>query len=105
MQNINIDTFGDKLYINFREDISSNTALAMTIQPKDGGEKIEVTPTLGTTKTTVGSVDYEANQFVEYPTTEGMFNDSGEGIYRMKATATLSSRTITTMFTLFRVMP
>lgn len=101
MQKINKSTFGEKLYIDFNEDISSNTALTMKLQPRSG-EVIEVTPTLETTDLYVEDQLHEANQYVSYTTTSGMFDNYAPGQYRAKATATLPSKTISTDYELTR---
>ena len=103
MINFNQNSFGQKLRVNFGQDISTATLLEMKIEPESGDE-IDKTPTLGTADVEVGDETFEADQYVEYETEEGDFEDY-TGRYRVKAIATLPTETISTDYVLFRVMP
>ena len=103
MINFNKDAYGQKLRVNFGQDISAATALTMTIEPQVG-EKQSLTPTLGTSDVNVGDERYSANQSVEYTTTDGQF-DVYVGLWRKKASALVGSEMISVDYTQFRVMP
>lgn len=103
MTAFNLDGIGQVIRVNFNQDISTATAFSMKLLPENGDE-IEVTPTLGTSDTTVDDQTYLANEFVEYTTTDGLFDDGGAGRWQKKATATLASSTPATNYELFRVM-
>lgn len=101
MINYNQDAYGNVLYCNFGEDISSATTLTMTIEPKRGDSK-ELTPTLGTSDVTIGDETYTANYYVYYTVTDGLF-DIYKGKWRKKATALISGVKKSTPWTLFNV--
>ena len=101
MMNYNQDAYGNVIYCDFGEDISSATTLTMTLQPRKGSSQ-EVTPVLGTSDTVVGDATLTANQFVQYTVTDGLFDDYF-GVWRKKATALISSVKKSTPWTLFRV--
>ena len=101
MQSVNKDGFGQKLYVDFNQDISANTALTITFRP-EAGDEIDKTPTLETTDIYVGDQYYQANQYVSYTVEDGVF-DGYIGRYQMKATATLATETVATRWEFFRV--
>ena len=101
MQIINKDAYGGKLYVNFGRDISAATTLTLKLQPEVGAD-IGVTPTLETSDAWVGDEQFDANQFVSYTITDGMF-DNYVGRYRAKATATVGSTVYSTEYKLFEV--
>ncbi len=103
MQNINIDSAGSKLYINFGRDISTGTDLKLTLQPESGEIK-EVTPTVGTSNIDIDNKNMLANQYIQYTTLGGDF-EQYYGRWRMKGSATVSGETFVTDYILFRVMP
>lgn len=105
MQIVNKEGYGEKIYLNFGLDISSNTALTMTIEPEKGSD-IDVTPTLETADTWVNDQLYEANQFVSYTITDGMFDDfdiENAIRCRMKGTATVGSAVYTAEYKYLQV--
>jgi hypothetical protein len=99
----NQGAFGQKIRVNFNQDVSSATAYSMTIEPQ-AGATLTKTPTLGTSAVTVDDSPFLANQYVEYTIEDGDFSEYA-GRWRVKASATLSTETITTDYILFRVMP
>ena len=100
MQSFNIDSKGEKIRINLGSDISTATALSMELLPHFGTE-LNATPTLGTVDVYVGDEKFLANQYVEFTTTEAMFDYIGR--WKMKAIATLPSEVIASDFIYFRV--
>lgn len=103
MQNVNIDSAGSKLYLNFGQDISTGTDLSMTLQPESGQLKT-VTPTVGTSNVTVDNQNLLANEYLEYTIQDGDF-EQYHGRWRMKGSATVSGEIIVPNYVLFRVMP
>jgi hypothetical protein len=101
MISYNKDASGQKLRVNFNENISAATAFAMTLEPTVG-EKLEVTPTLGTSNVVVGDETFLANEYVEYAVTADMFDYVGR--WRAKAEATVSPGEVATDYRFFRVM-
>jgi DNA primase len=91
MQRINKDAYGQKIYIDFNQNVSTATTFTATIQPQEGNEITSLTPTLETSDLRVGDQLYTANQYVSVTVTENLFDDYAPGIYRAKATATLSA--------------
>jgi hypothetical protein len=101
MQKINVDSFGEKIYVDFGEDISTNTALSATLRPQSGADA-EKTPVLETADLWVEDKKLLANQFVSYTTQSGDFDD-WVGTWQIKAVATLPSMTISTEYVKFVV--
>jgi len=101
MININKDSYGQKIRVNLGQSLTAATDLTMKFVPKYGSE-IDVTPTLGTSRVEVGDEYYEANQYLTYTVTDGMFDDY-IGLWKKKATATISGEVISTELELFRV--
>jgi len=102
MENFNVDASGQLLRVNFERDVSTATAFSMTLQPRQG-DKLSITPTLGTSGVTVGDEVLAANQYCETTTTANQFNNH-IGIWRKKATATLpSGEVVSSQYTFFEV--
>ena len=111
MQNFNKDGFGQKLYINFNQDVSTATAFEVKLQP-EVGQTLERTGVLETSDLYVGDEKYLANEFVSYTIQDGDFTQTDDlgtpsftkvGRWRAKCVATLPGSTIATDFELFRV--
>jgi hypothetical protein len=103
MINYNISGIGQKIRVNFNQDISSASKYTMTIEP-ERGEPQELTPTLGTVAVVEGDKKFLANEYVEFTITAGLFLDKTDR-WRVKATAVIGGNTIATNYHLFRVMP
>jgi len=110
----NRQAFGQTVYVNFNQDISTATQFEMELQPQFTGQNFEndqderrarliVTPILGTVDVKVDDQLFLANEYVEYVTKENDFRDDGR--WRKKAKAVLVSETIVTNYTFFRIMP
>ena len=84
------DSYGDILYVDMGEDVSTNTSLNMVIQPQFG-EKLERTPTVGSSTITVNDEVYTANEYLQYTTVEGDISKKGkyrlQGIVQISATS------------------
>jgi len=91
MPNFNKNEFGQIIYVNLGEDVSTNTSLAMYLQPKLGTQK-EVVPTLGTANVDVDDETYLANEYLKYTIAEGDLDYSG--LWRVKGKAILSSTNV-----------
>jgi hypothetical protein len=102
MINYNQDSFGQKLRVNFRQDVSTATAYTLEMQP-ESGETVEKVPALGTVDVDVGDETFLANQYVEYTIEENVFDDYA-GRWRAKAIATLPTETISTNYMFFGVL-
>lgn len=102
MINFNIDSFGQKLRVNFDQDVSAATLFSMELEPEHG-DTLTKTPTLGAVEVDVGDETFLANQYVEYTVEAGIFDD-WVGRWRAKAIATLAGETIATEYRFFRVM-
>ncbi len=102
MPKYNIGASGQKLRVNFNQNISTATSYSLEIVPREG-DKFEKTPTLGTSDTIVDDQTFLANKFVEYTILADDLVYVGQ--YEMKATAVLPSETVVTDYTRFRVMP
>jgi hypothetical protein len=102
MQNFNIDGSGQKIYVDFGQDISTYTALSLIMEPQTGS-KITVTPTLGTEDADVDDQTYSANEYVYFSLTADIF--PVDGLWKVKAVATLPAEEISTNYDFFRVMP
>jgi hypothetical protein len=89
MQTINQDGQDTKIYLNFGRDLSSNTALTMSLEP-ERGDDIDVTPTIETSDMWLEDEYLTANYYVSYTITEDMFEDY-TGRWRVKGTATIDS--------------
>lgn len=101
MININKDSYGSKIRVNFGQSLTAATTLTMKFIPKAGPD-IDVTPTLGTSRVAVGDSYYEASQYLEYVVTDGMF-DNYIGLWEKKATALIGTELVSTEPELFRV--
>ncbi len=101
MININKDSYGQKIRVNFGQSLVSATTLTMKFIPKSGAD-IDVTPTLGTTRVEVGDSYYSANEYLEFTITENLFDDY-VGLWKKEATALIGSELVAMEPELFRV--
>ena len=92
MTELNNGEYGQTLYVNFDQDISSATALNFILEPMLG-EKIERSASdgvaVGTVNIDVRDESYLANQYIQYTIKDGDIDKAGT--WRYKAEATLSS--------------
>lgn len=87
MINFNKDASGQKLRVNFNQDISSGSIFKMYMEPQINGEVREISPAvLGTSDVMVGDEKFLANQYLEYTIQADDFEDY-TGIWRVKGTA------------------
>ena len=107
MASLNKNEYGQVLYANLGEDISTATAYKFVLEPKLGTklEKVDADGvTLGTANVDVGDETYLANQYVKYTTQDGDISYSGE--WRSKGEATMSSTNqVIGDYTRFTVLP
>ena len=101
MININKDAYGSKIRVNFGQTLAAATTLTMKFRPKAGAD-VDVTPVLGTTRVAVGDRYYDANEYLEFTVTSGMF-DAFVGLWQKQATALVGTEMLSTEFELFRV--
>ena len=69
MPYLNKDEYGDKVYVNMGEDVSTATALTFVLQPKIGDsleKSISDGVAVGASNIDVGDESYLANQYLEY---------------------------------------
>ena len=93
---LNKGEFGDVIYIDMVEDVSTATDLKITLQPESGETKeISSGVTVLVTDTTVGDKTYKANKALQYTTQENDIQVSGrwrkQGQAKMSATRRLFS--------------
>jgi len=101
MININKDSYGKKIRVNFGQTLAAATTLTMKFRPKSGAD-VDVTPALGTSRVAVGDRYFAANEYLEFTVTSGMFDDY-IGLWEKKATALVGTEMLSTEFELFRV--
>jgi len=93
MARYNVDEFGQLIYANMRENISTATELKLILQPQVSvhGEKKEITTglTVGTVNLNVNDETFLANQYIIYTTKDGDLDKAG--LWRVKGEALLSS--------------
>lgn len=94
MTNYNFEEYGQTLYANLDEDVSTATELTMIIEPQLG-EPIEVNTSsgvaLGTTNVTVNDQTYLANYYITYTIKDGDLDYAG--LWRNQGKAQLSAST------------
>jgi hypothetical protein len=100
MQKYNKESYGEKIYVNFDQDISTATTLKMFLLPQAGDEQ-EKTAVLETSDLYVGDRLYEANKYVSFTTTDGQFDYVGK--WQKRADAVIGSTKISTDYRYFRV--
>jgi len=87
---INKDSYGDIIYLNMGEDVSTNTSLELTLEPQQG-EKITRTPTVGTSTVVINDECYIANEYLQYTTISGDIDKAGkwriQGIVQISASS------------------
>ena len=92
MPELNKNEYGQTIYINFGEDVSTATAFNFILEPKQG-EKLERSASdgviLGTSNVDVGDEAYLANQYISYTIKENDLDYAGQ--WRKKAEATISA--------------
>lgn len=100
MQKYNKESYGEKIYVDFGQDISSATVLKMFLLPQSG-EQQEKTAVLETSDLWVGDRLYLANQYVSFTTTDGQFTYVGR--WEKRGEATIGTTKISTDYRNFRV--
>lgn len=110
MPNFNKNSFGQFIRVNFNQNIVSNTKLEMKLEPQTRGDIKNLVPVLGVVDVNVDDEKFKANEYVEFKTLEDTFKQDGSdgdavGRWRVKAIATLTTQTISTDYTFFRVLP
>jgi hypothetical protein len=101
MINIDKDSYGGTIRVNFGQSLTSATTLKMIFTPQSGSD-VNVTPTLGTSRIAVGNEYYDANEYLEYTITENMFDDY-VGLWNKRATALIGTELVVSPSELFRV--
>lgn len=89
---LNKGEYGQLVYANLGEDVSSGTDLKMVLEPQVG-EKLERLAgdgvAVGTSNVTVGDVTFLANQYLQYTILSGDLTYAGT--WRLKGEVNLSS--------------
>lgn len=90
MTYLNKGEYGQKLYVNMEQDVSSATGLTFILEPQ-GGKKLEKTSDIavGTTNITDGDQDLIANEYLEYTVQDGDLTYTGT--WRIKGECLLTS--------------
>jgi len=102
MPDYNYLEYGQLIYVNFGEDISSATELTIILEPKLG-TVIEETATLGTANIDVNDEIYLANEYIKYTIQENDLEYAG--LWRKKGKVKLSTANlIVSDFTTFTVL-
>lgn len=103
---LNKGEYGDVIYVNFGQDISSATSLTIEIEPKFGEKLTKVAGdgvSVGSSNVAVADQIYLANRYLKYTTKSGDIDKSGQ--WRYRGTANLSSTSkLVTDFELVRVL-
>ena len=87
--NQNVDEYGEVLYFDVHEDISSATTYQVTIKDPDGNETTK-TATLEASDTATDYGTFTGNQHVSYTTVATDFDE--EGRWKIRAKITFASR-------------
>lgn len=92
MATLNKNEYGQKVYINIGEDVSSASSITIKLQPQKG-ETLTKGSTdgvaVGSTNITVNNTDLIANEYLEYTIKEGDLTYAGT--WRIKGEAQLSA--------------
>lgn len=92
MADFNRDEYGDIIYVNLGEDISTATELTMVLEPKIGTKKEKVISdgvSLGTANIDVNDETYLANEYMKYTIAADDLDYAG--LWRKRGKAKLSS--------------
>ena len=108
MPNLNHGEYGDTIRVNMGEDVSTNTALTITFQPKYGDP---VTRTqadgvaVGSADVEVDDETYQADEYLEYTLQDGDL-DAFIGQWRMRGEVQISATNrVIGDFRYFTVLP
>ena len=89
---LNKGEYGQKVYVNMREDVSSATSTTFVLDPQSG-KKLEKTASdgvaVGSTNITVDDQDLIANEYLEYTIKSGDLDYVGT--WRLKGECVLTS--------------
>ena len=89
---LNKGEYGQKVYVNMLEDVSTATSYTFVLEPQNG-EKLERSSTdgvaIGTTNITVDDQSYLADQYLEYTIKDGDLEYVGT--WRLKGECVLTS--------------
>lgn len=107
MADLNKDEYGQTIYVNLGQDVSTATALNFVLEPQIG-DKLERSASdgvaVGTSNITVDDETYQANQYLEYTIKEGDMEYAG--LWRIRGEATLSAtKKVIGDYRIIRVLP
>ena len=88
MPNLNKGEYGQTVYANMGEDVSSGTTFTIILEPQ-GGSKLTKTATVGATNITVDDQDLIANEYIQYTIIDGDLTYVGN--WRLKGECVLTS--------------
>ena len=89
---LNKGEYGQKVYVNMREDVSSATTITFVLDPQSGSKLERVAGdgvAVGTTNITVDDQNYIANEYLEYTIKSGDLDYVGT--WRLKGECVLTS--------------
>jgi len=92
MANLNKGEFGQKVYVNMEEDVSSASTIAFILDPKSGAKLTKTASdgvAVGSTNITVDDQNLIANEYLEYTIKSGDLEYVGT--WRLKGECLLTS--------------
>ena len=90
MTDYNKGEYGQTIYVNMGEDVSTNTELSLILEPAIGTKKeISSGVTVGSANVDVNDETYLANEYLQYTIAADDLDYAG--LWRKKGEATLSS--------------
>ena len=103
MTAINYGEYGQKVYANMGQDVSTSTLSKITLTPQIG-EKITRTATVGATNITVDDQDLIADEYLEYTLADG--DIKYQGTYRIVGECLLTSTlNVKSDYSILEVLP
>jgi hypothetical protein len=103
MAQLNKGEYGQKVYVNMGQDVSTSTENTFILQPQIG-EKLTRTGVVGSTNITVDDQDLIADEYLEYTIQSGDLTYAGT--WRMKGECLLTSTNkLISDYTILEVMP
>jgi hypothetical protein len=94
MPDLNKNEYGQKIYVNMGEDISTNIAISMEIQSRIGDLKTLSSSdgvAVGTVNIDVDDETFIANEYLEYTIKDGDLD--GAGVWRKKGIVEIDATT------------
>lgn len=107
MADLNKGEYGQKVYVNMGEDVSSATTITFILEPQSGEKLTRVAANgvaVGSTNITDGDTDLIANEYLEYTILDGDL--TYVGTWRLKGECVLTSTNkVISDYKLIEVLP